>query len=111
MSEFAKGKLKINDRGDDVLRIFCKDKIIAFLGWDDGFNENRPGAEANAAELVKRWNCHEELEQRDTIMVEALAEIKALAAGDSNPEQPQSIKEIVNSCIEELAALAAAENK
>ena len=62
--------------------------------------------------IIKHFrDCHEELEQRDTIMVEALAEIKALAAGDSNPEQPQSIKEIVNSCIEELAALAMAKEE
>ena len=49
----------------------------------------------------------DELEQRDMIMVEALAEIKALT---DNPkkyyeqhETNQTVEDIINSCIDELA--------
>ena len=62
---------------------------------------------SNACRICQCVNGWDELEKRDTIMVETLAEIKAKIEG--NPEQVQSIKDIVNGCIEELAAITAAE--
>ncbi len=62
-----------------------------------------------AKRLVKCWNEYDKQAKRDDIMVEALAEIKALIDNNGiNPESPQTIKDIIYGCIEELEVLAKA---
>ncbi len=116
MSEHTKGKLHnhgliihIADKYD-MARNDGKHNLFARMDEvGTAYQSSFDLQEANAERLVKCWNSYDENEKRDTVMVEALAEIKAII--DGNPEQEQTIKEIVEGCIDELAAIAAAKAK
>lgn len=85
----------------------CFARVHRDRSKDIAVNSSQP--QKDAARLVLCWNGHDEAKGRNDIMVDALAEIKAKVEGDGNPEQPLSVKGIINACIEELDALAKAE--
>ena len=68
MSEYTEGKLIAKSRKNDpFLRIYAvqKDKrlqrIVTIDDFNGGASHEGSEAEANATELVKRWNCHKDL--------------------------------------------------
>ncbi len=51
------GKLKVKQHGECSWAIMSGDIVLAAFKREDNLEHNQ----ANAQELVKRWNCHEEL--------------------------------------------------
>ena len=84
--------------------VTCEQNCIAKIAVPKKFENEQI---ANAERICQCVNGWDDLEKCNHIMVEALAEIKAKIEG--NPEQPLSIAEIIQGCIDELAAIAKAE--
>ncbi len=109
MSEFTKGKLRVSSDNSNYVHVVKDGKACGLFAACDAGDYARSIEEgnANAAELVRRWNCHDDL-------VKALEGVqrynKASEKGQIDPDSGHDYWDSVMSFVDGALAAVSKEN-